>query len=287
MRSSVLVVCLAALAPSAQGFQLDFSPPAAAGPNVASTGSQWLFLVFDSPSFTADLSMSHQVIHETFREAGVLVEDPLTGPTPVWSPTPGHTQYGNELQATIEALGMGSLYLQAQSISWNVSEATTLLKTRHGGLCFDRGIEHVSLRDRLARYEAICPLGDVALHAYSSGAQMPISLVVSGLEFLETHNVAYACMADSARTCPRSPHRESWRAPGPLLVESRDFRFHRLTGELILDWEWGHCSGLLRRRKSKRRHRWRGSFSAGIRTGLPHVPTDYFRNPATARPVCN
>lgn len=235
-RTALVVFTLALVAGSGSAAGLDdvrFSPPAQVGPSVGIEGSQWLLVVFSNMTAGAGVArLPEASLQEEFHDATVKYrEDTFSTEFPAYVPAPGLSSQLPPLEAALSftGLGPGSLYIEAENLSWSYQGAETSLDRKPDGICLMPFVGLDRFRERAARYDELCP--PVSVHLLTPAnlnATPTFSLKASGVEVLEWHNAAVQCVGTDQ--CPGGGAREEeTEQVGTITLQRRFLDFRRLT----------------------------------------------------------
>jgi len=230
----ILAVLVAASATQAGSLHdLNFHPPARAGPSVAVHGAHWLVLVFSNATgadATAVFPAAAQV--QEFKEASAnLYADPLNPPT-YYPPLPAQTRSVGpaDVALAFHKPGPASLYLEAEHITWKATGPGTLVAS-HQNPCADPAVSNAFVEERAARYNRLCPpSGLVAVTGEWQAPPVQFTLTAENVTVAEWHDAATACSGVPASECPAGGDRQDDSTTvAPARAERRLLTFERLT----------------------------------------------------------
>jgi predicted transcriptional regulator len=243
MQRTLVVLSILTLAPCAGATTLadfSFEAPAQLGTAIDLTAANWLLLVMEPDHTTSGSLAMDGVTWTEYHEYGALAKNGYTnGALPFGEVVEGNTTRLERLAGSLASLGIGSLYIEAQTIEVSVLSTQATLLPRERDACLNGGISQVSSSERPGRFEAMCPRTDFGLHLSES----TVSVTASNLTLIETHNLDFDC-GDSVCPDGEKDRDITSQAIGRSELQSRHLRFHRLSGNGTLQFQGAVSIGL-------------------------------------------
>lgn len=239
MQGTALILVALAVVPLAAAAEpdapkLSFSVPAQLHGSLSADQVAWaLFVLGERDSLAGNLSAA-SALYEEVEERAVSVYDPQHHSNSTWGERlPSASRPVADLVAQLSAAGIGSVYVEAESIVVHADGSANLGLWRTGAPV-QAVVGQEAVTARSVRYDVHRPPGDVLLEATTFPT--PFALQASGIRVVETHGVRFTCADDF--DCPDGADRESQSPVTPLLtVTAHHLSFHRFTGGDILRLE--------------------------------------------------